>query len=115
MKKLCMMILAMTFCLAKLADSETITKIVGSKITVKDDVGIENTIESAAQGLKVGDKVTLTVKDGRTWLNPQPEPPKPVKVNPTELKGSALQTKGAYATPEAPPPPPPPKGGQKMK
>jgi flagellar hook assembly protein FlgD len=41
----------------------SITKIDGSKITVKGADGKETTIEGDAKGMKVGDKVT--VKDGK--------------------------------------------------
>lgn len=41
----------------------SITKIDGSKITVKGADGKETTVESDAKGMKVGDKVT--VKDGK--------------------------------------------------
>ena len=55
----------------------TITKIAGNKITVMDDMGKVRTIESNVKGLKVGDKVKVTMRNGLTWLNPQPEPPIP--------------------------------------
>jgi hypothetical protein len=96
--------IAFVFGLASLAVAETITRIVGNQITVKDATGKEKTIESTAKGLKVGDKVKLTVRGGRTWLDPQPEPP---MTKPVDLKSSVLQKKG-HASPEAPPPPPPP-------
>jgi type 1 fimbria pilin len=41
----------------------SITKIDGSKITVKGADGKETTVEGDAKGMKVGDKVT--VKDGK--------------------------------------------------
>lgn len=112
MKKVLIMTIATAFVfgLASLAFAEMITRIVGSQITVRDATGNEKTIESNAKGLKVGDKVKLTVRDGRTWLDPQPEPP---MTKPVDLKSSVLQKKG-HASPEAPPPPPPP-DSQKLK
>lgn len=109
MKKLRSVAIAVAFVfgVGSLASAETITRIAGSKITVRDDAGNEKTVESTVPGLKVGDKVRLTVRNGRTWLNPQPEPPSPVQVNPAGMKRSVLEKKG-YASPEAPPPPPPP-------
>ena len=74
----------------------TITNIAGNKITVMDDTGKVRTIESNVKGLKVGDKVKVTTRDGLTWLNPQPEPPMP------EVKSQNAVT----STPEAPSPPP---------
>ena len=98
MKKVLIMTSAMAivFGLASLAVAETVTRIVGNKITVRDNAGKVQTIVSTAKGLKVGDKVKLTVRDGRTWLDPQPEPPSPLQI---------LQKTGA--TPEAPPSPKP--------
>ena len=58
----------------------TITKIIANKITVRNDKGQERIIESNTTGLKIGDKVKVTTRDGRTWLNPQPEPPTPAKM-----------------------------------
>jgi hypothetical protein len=71
-----------------------ITKIDGNKITVKNDKGIEKIVTGNVAGLKIGGKVKVTIRDGRTWLNPQPEPPSP-KYNPT-----------GGTTPETPGPPP---------
>lgn len=109
MKKVLIMTIAMAFVfgLSSLAFAEMVTRIVGSKITVRDATGKESTIESTAKGLKVGDKVKLTVRNGRTWLDPQPEPPIPEWSKPANLKKSVPLNK-APATPEAPPPPPPP-------
>ncbi|MCX6226802.1 MAG: hypothetical protein NTV01_18990 [Bacteroidia bacterium] len=82
----------------------TITKIEGNKITVRDDKGIEKIVTGSIAGLKIGSKVKVTTRDGRTWLNPQPEPPKPaVEVNPKGL----IQKNAAPTTPEQPTPPPP--------
>lgn len=116
MKKILILIFVGTFVfsLTSLALAETVTKIVGNKVTVADDMGREKIIEGNVKGLKVGDKVKLTVKDGRTWLNPQPEPPKPIQIKPADLENSVLQKK-AHGTPEAPPPPPPPKDNLKLK
>jgi len=55
----------------------TIVKIEGNKITVKNDKGIEKIVTGNVAGLKIGSKVKVTTRDGRTWLNPQPEPPSP--------------------------------------
>lgn len=57
----------------------TITKIEGTKITVKNSNGVEKIVTGNFQGLKIGAKVKVTTRDGRTWLNPQPEPPSPKK------------------------------------
>lgn len=57
----------------------TITKIEGTKITVKNANGVEKIVTGNFQGLKIGGKVKVTTRDGRTWLNPQPEPPSPKK------------------------------------
>jgi hypothetical protein len=116
MKKILVLIFVLSFVfgLESFTLAEKVTKIVGNKVTVMDDMGKEKTIEGNVKGLKVGDKVKLTVKDGRTWLNPQPEPPKPVQMKPADIENSVLQKK-ASGTPEAPPPPPPPKDGLKLK
>lgn len=58
----------------------TIIKIIGTKITVRDDKGKERIIESNRPGLKIGDKVKVTTRNGLTWLNPQPEPPVPAQM-----------------------------------
>ncbi len=102
MKKVFIMIAVAAFVLglSTLSLADTVTKISGNTITVVDGTGKAKTIESNVQGLKVGDKVKVTTRNGRTWLDPQPEPPAP----------AALQEK-VKATPEAPPPPPPPKKG----
>ena len=55
----------------------TIIKIEGNKITVKNDKGLEKIVTGNFAGLKIGSKVKVTMRDGRTWLNPQPEPPSP--------------------------------------
>ncbi len=62
-------------------DTGTIIKIDGTKLTIRDDKGIEKIVTAAnIRGLKIGD--TVTVKDGnivkisRKLINPQPEPPK---------------------------------------
>ncbi len=102
---------AFTFALATLAFAETITRISGNRMTVRDNMGNEKTVVGNAQGLKVGDRVKLNVKNGRTWLDPQPEPPSPKKTKPYPLKPLALKNK-APASPEAPPPPPPPPPGK---
>jgi hypothetical protein len=60
----------------------TIVKIEGSKITVKNDKGIEKIVTSNITGLKIGGKVKVATKNGLTWLNPQPEPPMPMKAKP---------------------------------
>jgi hypothetical protein len=99
---------------ASLACAETVTRIAGSRITVRDARGNEKTIEGSAKGLKVGDKVRLRVKDGRTWLDPQPEPPRPWQTRQGNMKPSAQRQK-VHATPEAPPPPPPPPGKPQLK
>lgn len=64
----------------------TITKIEGTRITVKNVNGIEKIVTGNFQGLKIGDKVKVTTREGRTWLNPQPEPPKPVVLDKNKLK-----------------------------
>jgi len=109
MKKVLSTAIAVTlvFGLAILASAETVTRIVGNQITVRDAAGKEQTIESTVKGLKVGSKVKLSVIDGRTWINPQPEPPGNQKISPANMGNSVLQKKG-HASPEAPPPPPPP-------
>jgi hypothetical protein len=109
MKKVFVMPIAVAsvLCLASIVCAETITRIAGSRITVRDSRGNEKTIEGTAKGFKVGDKVKLMVRDGRTWLDPQPEPPSPRQIKPTSLDRSTLQKK-VHASPEAPPPPPPP-------
>lgn len=98
MKKSFIMIIAVAFVfgLSSMAFADTITKIAGNKITVMDDAGKVRTIESKVKGLKVGDKVKVTTRDGLTWLNPQPEPPSP------QVKGQGTAT----STPEAPGRPP---------
>lgn len=98
MKKIFIMIIAVAFVfgLSSMAFADTITKIAGNKITVKDDTGKVRTIESKEKGLKVGDKVKVTTKNGVTWLNPQPDPPSP------QVKGQGAAT----STPEAPGRPP---------
>ncbi|HBI47130.1 MAG TPA: hypothetical protein DDX93_00130 [Smithella sp.] len=106
MKKIFIMIIAaaVVYGLSSLAFADTITKIEGNKITVMDNAGKVKTIESNVKGLKVGDKVKLTTRNGLTWLNPQPEPPKPaVEINP---RGS-IQKNAVPTTPEQPTPPPP--------
>lgn len=103
---------AFTFSLAGLTFADTITRISGNRITARDSMGREKTVEGRAKGFKVGDKVK--VKNGRIWLDPQPEPPAPRKVNPAALKNPGLKNK-APASPEAPPPPPPPPDKPKMK
>lgn len=60
----------------------TIVKIEGSKITVRDDKGINKIVTSTAAGLKPGGKVKVTTKNGLTWLDPQPEPPMTPKTKP---------------------------------
>lgn len=60
----------------------TIIKIEGNKITVRDDKGMDKLVTGNFFGLKIGDKVKVTTRDGRTWLNPQPEPPMPAKTKP---------------------------------
>ena len=55
----------------------TITKIDGARITVKNDNGVEKIVTGNFQGIKIGSRVKVTTKNGRTWLNPQPEPPFP--------------------------------------
>lgn len=109
MKKVLIITIAMAFVfgLASLAVAETVTRIVGNQITVRDATGKEKTIESTVKGLKVGDTVKLSVIDGRTWINPQPEPPGYQRIKPANPGSSVLQKKG-HASPEAPPPPPPP-------
>ncbi|RQW85295.1 MAG: hypothetical protein EHM79_12060 [Geobacter sp.] len=84
MKKVLIMTIAMAcvFGLASLAVAETVTRIVGNQITVKDATGKEKTIASTVKGLKVGDTVKLKVIDGRTWINPQPEPPGNQQIKP---------------------------------
>lgn len=73
----------------------TIIKIEGNKITVRNETGMEKIITGNFTGLKIGGKVNVTTRDGRTWLNPQPEPPAP-KYNPA----------AGGSTPEAPGRPP---------
>jgi hypothetical protein len=69
MKKYLVIIVAIIFTLTVAglgfaADMKgSITKIDGSKITVKGADGKETTVQGDAKGLKVGDKVT--VKDGK--------------------------------------------------
>jgi len=60
----------------------TIIKIEGNKITVKNEKGVEKIVTSNITGLKIGSKVKVTTKNGLTWLNPQPEPPLPMKTKP---------------------------------
>ena len=55
----------------------TIIKIEGNKISVRDDKGIVKIVTGNILGLKIGSKVKVSTRDGRTWLNPQPEPPSP--------------------------------------
>jgi hypothetical protein len=74
----------------------TIVKIDGKKITVRDGKGMERIVTGTIVGLKIGDKVKVTTRDGLTWLNPQPEPPSP------QVKGQIKAT----STPEAPGRPP---------
>ncbi len=69
MKKYLVMIVVIIFTLTVAglgfaADMKgAVTKIDGSKITVKGADGKETTVEGDAKGMKVGDKVT--VKDGK--------------------------------------------------
>ena len=56
-----------------------ITKIDGRKITVKNTNGVEKIVTGNAAGMKIGGKVKVTTRNGRTWLDPQPEPPSPRK------------------------------------
>ncbi len=107
MKNVFVMIIAaaFVFCLSSQSFAETITKIAGNKITIMNDRGKTKTIESNAEGLKVGDKVKLITKDGRTWLNPQPEPPAPVRQDKLIGEGS----------PVIPPLPPPKKSVDQIK
>jgi hypothetical protein len=54
-------------------------------IKIKDYGGrgdIKKIIAVNFPGLKIGGKVKVTTRDGRTWLNPQPEPPLPAKAKP---------------------------------
>ena len=60
----------------------TIIKIEGNKITVRNETGMEKIITGNFTGLKIGGKVKVTARDGRTWLNPQPEPPLPANAKP---------------------------------
>jgi hypothetical protein len=60
----------------------TIIKIEGNHITVRNERGVDSTITGSFVGLKIGSKVKVTTRDGRTWLNPQPEPPLPAKAKP---------------------------------
>lgn len=60
----------------------TIVKIEGNKITVRNETGAEKIITGNFPGLKPGSRVKVTTRDGRTWLNPQPEPPVPLKSTP---------------------------------
>jgi hypothetical protein len=86
----------------------TIIKIDGAKITVMDDKGGEKIVTGIIAGLKTGGKVKVTTRNGRTWLNPQPEPPKPaVEISP---RGS-IQKNAVPTTPEQPTPPPPSQKG----
>jgi hypothetical protein len=98
MKKIFIMIIAVAFVfgLSILAFADTVTKIAGNKIMVMDDTGKVRTIESNVKGLKVGDKVKVTMRNGLTWLNPQPEPPIPT-----------VQKNAVPGTPDTPNPPPP--------
>ena len=90
----------------------TITKIEGNKITVRDDKGIEKIVTGIVAGLKIGGKVKVTTRDALTWLNPQPEPPKPaVEVNPQGL----IQKNTVPGTPDTPNPPPSKKGLGQIK
>jgi hypothetical protein len=73
----------------------TIVKIEGNKFSVRNDKGIVKIVTGDILGLKIGSKVKVTSRDGRTWLNPQPEPPSP-KYNPA----------AGTSTPEAPGRPP---------
>jgi len=116
MKKLIVLTIAaaFSFSMATLAFAETITRISGDRITVRDNAGKEKTVVGNAHGLKVGDRVKLNERNGRTWLDPQPEPPSPKKIKKHPLKPSALGNR-APATPEAPPPPPPPPPPDKPK
>lgn len=98
MKKFVVMIIAAVFVFAVsgMSFAETITKIEGNKITVMDSAGKTKTVISDLKGLKVGDKVRVITEKGRTWLNPQPEPPM--------MKGKGLNQ--GPTTPEQPTPPP---------
>jgi hypothetical protein len=60
----------------------TIIKIEGNRITVRNEKGVDNIVTGNFAGLKVGGKVKVTTRNGRTWLNPQPEPPLPAKTKP---------------------------------
>jgi hypothetical protein len=73
----------------------TIVKIEGNKISVRNNMGIVKIVTAEIAGLKIGSKVKVSTRDGRTWLNPQPEPPSP-KYNPA----------AGGTTPETPGPPP---------
>jgi hypothetical protein len=73
----------------------TIVKIEGDKISVRNNMGIVKIVTGDIAGLKIGSKVKVSTRDGRTWLNPQPEPPSP-KYNPA----------AGTSTPEAPGRPP---------
>lgn len=107
-KRLVMTIaIASVVVLSGLACAETVTRIAGNRITVRDSKGNERTIEGTSKGLKVGDRVRLMSRGGRTWLDPQPEPPSPREIKPANQKPSALNKK-LQVTPEAPPPPSPP-------
>ncbi len=63
----------------------TVAKIDGSKITVKDENGVDRVVTGDVSTLKKGDKVTVkggkAVRSGAPAtsprLDPQPEPPKP--------------------------------------
>jgi hypothetical protein len=93
-----------------------VTKIGTNEVTLSGDAGKVMVVKEAVSGLKVGDKVTVSqgkiIRDGirietNPQLNPQPEPPKPVKS--TNVKVSTKINPGqtqAPATPEQPTPPP---------
>ena len=91
----------------------TVTKISGDQITVVDASGKVSIVKGDAAGHKVGDKVLIGGGRISTWLNPQPEPPKPSNPNPPDPRASKINTSGGvqtksapFTTPELPPPPP---------
>lgn len=66
-KRLVMTIaIASVVVLSGLACAETVTRIAGNRIRVRDSRGNERTIEGTSKGLKVGDRVRLMSRGGRT-------------------------------------------------
>lgn len=94
----------------------TVTKIGSNEVTLTSDAGKVIVVKETLPGLKVGDKVTVNqgkiIRDANKieanpQLNPQPEPPKPVKS--TGVKANTkinTDLNKVPSTPEQPTPPP---------